>query len=350
MFLLIADCEENHLLNERTMVCWNLLPLLLRFSFGLALTSFAEDISAHVHVATNDQLIAFARNRDGAFHFAFNPSEITTLIPDLSFTSVQTETVRSLSIPAQTSSFNQIDLVFIGGPRNSSERRLFHAKLQLNESDETLSVIHLWNRDIASLSSVGIECALGVHPLGTYAIVVGDRGSYIYDMQAINVQYWPLWVKLTDSFYPKAISVTMDNTVAIGVNVQKIDTVVPALYLAYLDVQNVTATPPLSDSIDMIESTSIGAPISIAMRGCLSNGRFIMVVGFPSEDAVIVYVFEEAVPVAWRYHRSEEKNINFGQAVILTNNQTYGVLSSTLGTLPWSTGRVQVGSTLRDDQ
>ena len=102
-------------------MCWTLLLLLLLSSLGLglALSSFAEDISAHVHVAANDRLIVFARNRDGAFHFTFNPSETPTVIPRLDYASLETEAVRSLSIPAQTSSLEPIQLVFIGGPRNS---------------------------------------------------------------------------------------------------------------------------------------------------------------------------------------------------------------------------------------
>ena len=333
------------------MICWNLLPLLLlRFSFGLTRPSFTEETSAHVHVAIHDQLIVFARNRDSMFYFTINPSETTEWTSFLHFDWVETETVRSLSIPAQTSSLDQLDLVFIGGTRNSSERRLFHAKLELDDNDRTVSVSSLWDQDIASLSSVGIECALGVHPLGTYAVVVGDRGSYIYDVQEMKVHSWPLWSRLPDSFYPKTISVTMDNAVAIGANVQKIDTIIPAVYLGFLNVQNMTATQPLSDSLEMIESTSLGAPISIATRGSLTTGQFILVVGFPSEDAVMVFIFEENEVVALRNHRSEEQNINFGQAVILTDNRTYGVLSSNFGTSPWSTGRVQVGSTWRDEQ
>ena len=332
------------------MLCCKLFSLLLLPSFEIALTSSAEDISAHVHVAINDQVIVFARNRDGAFHIVFSSSETTTLILDLPFTSVHTEIVRSLAIPTQISSFNQTDLVFIGGPRNSSERILYHVKLQMNESDETLSVIHWRNLSISSLSSVGIECALGIHPLGTYAVILGDLGGYIYDMKESNGQYWSSWAGSTDSFYPKAISVTMDDFVLVGVNVQLIDTIVPSLFTASLDVQNMTETLELSNLMDLIESTSIRAPISITTRGRIDEGRFMMVVGFPSEDAVNILILEHGDMVAFRRHQSEEKNINFGQAVILTNNETYGVLSSSLGTSPWSTGRVQVCSALRDDQ
>ena len=94
------------------MLFWSLFLLLS--NLGLSLSSFAEDISAHVHVAMNEQLIVFARNRDGEFHFIFNPSETPTVIPRLDYSSVETETVRSLSIPAQTPSLEPIQLVFIG--------------------------------------------------------------------------------------------------------------------------------------------------------------------------------------------------------------------------------------------
>ena len=70
-------------------------------------------------MAANDQLIVFARNRDDAFHFIFNPPEATMLTRDLPFDSV-------LAISTQTSSLDEIDLVFIGGTRNSLERTLCH--------------------------------------------------------------------------------------------------------------------------------------------------------------------------------------------------------------------------------
>lgn len=324
--------------------------LLVLPNFGIALPSFAEKVSDHVHVAINDHLIVFTRNRDGAFHFVFTSSETTTMILDLPFTSVHTEIVSSLAIPTEISSFNQTDLLFIGGPRNSSERILYHVKLQINERDETLSVIDWRNLSISSLSSVGIECALGIHPLGTYAVILGDRGGYIYDMKESNGQYWSSWAGSTDSFYPKAISVTMDNFVLVGANVQLIDTIVPALFTASLDVQNMTETLESFNIMHFIDSTSIRAPISITTRGKVEEGRFVLVVGFPSEDAVNILILEHGEFFASRRHQSEEKNINFGQAVILTNNETYGVLSSTLATSPWSTGRVQVWSASRDDQ
>ena len=324
------------------MLFWTLFFLLS--NLGLGLSSFAEDISAHVHVAVNDQLIVFARNRDAAFHFTLNPSETSAVMLHLAYDSVETETVRSLSIPPQTSNRQPIQLVFIGGSRNSSERKLFHAKLEIDESSESLSVIHLWSTSITSLSSVGIECALGMHPLGTYVLVVGDQRGYIYDMKESTGYYWSSWEGLTDSFYPKAISVTMDNYVIVGANVQMIDTIVPALYIALFDAQNMTVALTLSGLTDIFESTTTRAPISITTRGCVEKGRFIVIVGFPSEDAVHVNILEDGTEIVDKKHKSQEKGINFGQAVILTDNETYGVLSSALATSPWSTGRVQVCS------
>jgi hypothetical protein len=320
---------------------WWTLFLLLS-NLDLSLSASVEEISAHVHVAANDQLIAFARNRDREFRFTLNPSETSRLILRLAYNSVETETVRSLSIPAQTSSLEPIQLVFIGGPRNSSERILFHAKLKIDEDSESLSVIHLWNTSITSLSSVGMECALGMHPLGTYVVIVGDRGGYIYDMEKSSGQYWSAWERFTDNYFPRAISVTLDNYILVGVNVQMIDITVPDLYIAVLDAQNMTEALFSSHMLDISESTSARAPISITARGYADEGPLIMFVGFPSEDAVYVVILERENEIVVKKHISQEKGINFGQAVILTDNGTYGVLSSALETSPWSTGRVQV--------
>jgi hypothetical protein len=327
------------------MVCWTLFPLLLLSSPGFGLSSSAEGISAHVHVAANDQLIVFARNRDGAFHFTLNPSETSTLILRLDYTSIQTEVVRSLSIPANPSTLQPIQLVFIGGPRNSTERKLFHAKLQIDESNKTLFVIHLWNTSITSLSSVGMECALGMHPLGTHVVIVGDRGGYIYDMEESSGYYWSSWEGSIDNFYPKAISVTMDKYVFVGVNVQTIDTILPSLYTAEFDSKGIISAP-LKEFVELpgVEVTSIKSPMSIALHGLLYGDGLVIAFGFPSVDIVLLYVRISARKVVSKVHKSLEKGINFGQAVILTDNQTYGVLSSALPTSPWSTGRVQVRS------
>ena len=327
------------------MLYWTLLPplLLLISSLGLGLCSFAEDISAHVHVAANDHLIVFARNRDGAFHFTFTPYETPTVILHLSYSSVRTENVRSLSIPAKSSILEPIELVFIGGSRNSSERKLFHAKVQRNENNQTLSVIHLRITSIASLHSVGVECALGMHPSGTYVLVMGDRAGYVYDMNQSSGYVWYLWTEFIDNFYPKAISVTMDNYVFIGVNVQMIDTIIPALYVARLD-QDGNIIDPLKRFLELseVEITNIKSPMSMAVQGLLYGGGLVMVFGFPSADIVRMYVRDSGNEILGRIHESAEKGIHFGQAVILSDNNTYGVLSTGLATSPWSTGRVQV--------
>ena len=99
-----------------------------------------------------------------------------------------------------------------------------------------------------------------------------------------------------------------------------------------------------SGLLDISESTSTRAPISITLRGSVQEGRLVIIVGLPSGDTVYVLIVEDEREVVVKKHTSQEKGIGFGQAVILTDNETYGVLSSALATSPWSTGRVQVGS------
>ena len=75
---------------------------------------------------------------------------------------------------------------------------------------------------------MGVECALGIHPLDIHVVVMGNQRGYIYDMAESRGYYWSAWEGLTDNYFPKAISVTMDNYILVGVNVQMIDTIVPA--------------------------------------------------------------------------------------------------------------------------
>ena len=155
----------------------------------------------------------------------------------------------------------------------------------------------------------------------------------IWKSQLVTV--WSAWKESMDKFYPKAISVTMDNYVFVGVNVQMIDTIVPALYTAELGTKGIFSEP-LKDFVELpgVEVNSIKSPMSIALHGLLYGDSLVIAFGFPSVDIVLLYIRISTQKVVSKIHRSLEKGINFGQAVILTDNQTYGVLSSALTTSP----------------
>ena len=319
------------------MVHWTLLTLLLLSSLGC----LAEDNIAHVHVAANDQWMVFARNRDQEFHFTLSPYQTPAEIFHLNYTSLGTKTVWSLSIPAAPSILDLIELVFIGGSRNSSERILFHVKLRKDETNQ-LSLVHLKKTSITSLSSSGIESALGMHPLGTHAFVVGDRAGYVYDMNESRGYDWLSWTKFTKNLYPKAVSVTVDNFVIVGVHVEMIDTIVPTLYIIDFNSEEMAAPVKGLTKVDNVEVTSIRASMSIALRGPILGDQFTIAIGFPSMDIVQLAVFANGHLVFAVRHASAEKGVNFGQTVIFGDHNTYGVLSTALATSPWSTGRVQV--------
>ena len=326
---------------------WLLICLLLLFALRFTLTSSVEDISAHVHVAANDHLVVFTRNRDAEFHITLSPYETPTVVLHLNYTLVQTEAVRSLVIPDRLLRHGLMELVFIGEHINSSAQTLFHAKLQTDVRNQTVSVVHLVQKSIASLSSVGVECALGIHPRGTHAFVVGDRAGYIYDMNESQAYNWSPWQEFRNKRYPKAISVTADDCIIVGAYLQMVDTHVPNLYKAKFDPKNETG--PLESFADgrYVEITNIRARASITLRGSFYGDDFIMAVGLPSIDTVLLYVSTKDFPLNGTVHRSVETGVNFGQVITLAANNTYGVLSSELATPPWSTGRVQVRYLLR---
>lgn len=327
---------------EKEMNSWTFFTLLLLFNFG----SCAEEISAHVHVAVNDQWVVFAKNRDKTFHYALSPYQTSAEILHLNYSSLGTEIIRSLFIPVQPSPLGLLELVFIGGSRNSSERILFHVKLRKDPTG-LLSPVHLTKTSITSLSSPGIESALGMHPLSTYVVAIGDRSGYIYDMNQSNGFPWSSWEESTNGHYPKAVSVTMDNFIIVGANVQLVDTIIPALYISLFDPEKNVATPLIvKEEFHEMETTSIGAPMSLAPLSSIDTDYLLMIVGFPSADAVFLIALVNGELLFKTFHQSKEKGINFGHTVIFSDNQTYGVLSTALATLPWSTGRVQVCSIL----
>jgi hypothetical protein len=144
------------------MVCW--LLLLLVSSLQLSSVAFADTISAHVHLAANDHMVVFARNRDNEFYITLSPYETPTVILHLNYSLVETESVRSLVITDRTYRRGLIEFVFIGEKSDSSEQFLFHAQLQRHERSQNLSVVRLVQKSLASLSNIGVECALGIHP------------------------------------------------------------------------------------------------------------------------------------------------------------------------------------------
>ena len=321
------------------MIYWALLILLVPSSLGAR----TENTIAHVHVAANDRWMVFARDRDEEFYFTLVTYQTPTVIMHLNYTSVGTEMVRSLSIPTEISNPDLIELVFIGGRRNSSERLLFHVKLRRNEQLDAFSLVDLKTESITALSSLGFESTLGMHPRGTHVFVVGNLAGYVYDMKESHGYDWSAWNEPTNSLYPRVVSVTMDNYVFVGVNVLMVDTIFPAVYVAKLDSSG-TMTETLKSFTKMqnIEVDSIKAPMSIKLRGSVGQDYFLMILGFPSEDLVVVSVSANTKRVFEKLHESAEKGINFGQEVILGESNTYGVLSTALATSPWSTGRVQV--------
>ena len=325
------------------MVCGTLFTLLLLFALLRGIKSLSEEIIPYVHLANNDQWMVLAYDRQEEFRFTWRSSQNPTSIFSLEYALLGTEIVQSLSISQKPSELQLIELVFIGGPRNSSERSLFHTKLQTDENNRSLSIVHSNGTSITSLSSEGFESVVGIHPLGTRAVVIGDRGGYVYDMQTLSGYDWSTWDGLDLEHYPKAISISRDGHVFVGANTQIRGAIVPTLYVAEFD-PNDTEAHPLSpiDDVRNVEVKSIRAPISMALRGALFGDDFAWIVGFPSLDLVVLFKRAAGSEVFIKKHRSAEKGINFGQSVVLTDNNTYGVLSSALPTAPWSTGRVQV--------
>ena len=322
------------------MVYWKLFLLLS--SFQLSFAAFADTILTYVHVAASDHLVVFARNRDAEFHITLSPYETSIVMLYLKYKLVETVAVRSLIIPTKMSSHGLIEIVFIGERRNSSDKFLFHAQLQQEDENRWLSVVHLTQTSIASLSSVGVECVLGIHPQDTHAFVVGDRAGYIYDMSDSLVYNWSSWKDHEDKIYPRSMSVSEDDYIIVGVYLQLVDTIYPTLYSAKFFSKGTIDPLLLFTRRKNVEITNPKASMSTTLRGSVEEGYFAMAVGLPSIDSVLLFFRKEDLTIHILEHRSAQRGVNFGRAVTLAANKTYGVLSSGLNTPPWSTGRVQV--------
>ena len=160
---------------------WTLFLLLLS-NLELSFATFTDTMPAHIPVAANDHMVVFASDRYKEFYITLSPYATPTVILPLNYKEVETETVRSLVIPTTTSPLGLTELVFIGERSNSSENTLFRAKLRVDVRNDKLRVVHLEHKSLASLSSDGVECALGIHPRGTHVFVVGDRAALVYEM------------------------------------------------------------------------------------------------------------------------------------------------------------------------
>ena len=321
-------------------MCWTLFFLLS--NFHLSLGAFADTTSTHVHVAANDECVVFARNRDAMFHITLSPYATPTVILYLRYAWVETEAVTNLIIPTQISRNGLIELVFIGERSSSSETTLFHAKLQTDVKNEKVSVVHLKQISLAPLSSVGVECALGVHPRDTHVFVVGDRAGYIYDMNELLVYNWSSWKDYQGKVYPRVIGVSIDEYVIVRVYVQLIDTIVPTLFNAKFRSNDAIDPLEAFSQRGKIEITNVRGPMSMTLRGAVDGGGFTKAVDLPTVDSVLLYFSNEDPTMVLTMHQSAHKGINFGQAVTLAPDNTYGVLSSAMPTPPWSTDRVHV--------
>ena len=325
------------------MICGTLFTFLLLFALRHEIKSLSEEIIPYVHVANNDRWMVLAHNRWEEFHFTRSRSQSPTVTVSLNYASLGTEIVQSLSMSQKPSDLQVVELVFIGGSRNSSERSFFHTKLLKDEKNQSLSIVHLNRTSITSLSSEGFESVVGIHPLGTHAVVVGDRGGYVYDMNTLSGYDWSAWDESTNEHYPKAVSFSRDYNIFVGANTQVKGAIEPTLYFAKFDPDGIQNRPlTFLEDTKYVEVKSIRTPMSMALRGALDGEDFAWIVGFPSLDFVLLYHRDNGSGVFVKTHRSVEKGTNFGQSVILTDDNTYGVLSSALSTAPWSTGRVQV--------
>ena len=324
------------------MLRWILIYLLLLSTLRFSFSSSDEGLSGHVHVVANDHMVVFARNRDGEFHLTLSPYETPAVVLHLNYTSLQTEAVRSLVLPDRALRLGLIEFVFIGEKIDSSEQFLFHVQLQRDEKSQNLSVVRLEHKSLAPLSRAGVECALGIHPRGTYVFVIGDRAGYVYDLNDSLLYDWSPWDEYRSKRYPKAISVTVDNYIIIGVYLQMVDTIYPTLYNAkFYSTDKIGPLKKLADG-RYSEIPDRRTPASITLRGSLDGDDFAMAVGIPSIDTVLLYFSSKGFGLNATVHTSEESGVKFGQVVALAANNTYGVLSSGLATPPWSTGRVQV--------
>ena len=135
---------------------------------------------------------------------------------------------------------------------------------------------------------------------------------------------------------------TEDDIVIVGVYFQLIDKILPTLYTVEFNSKDTIGPLVGWSEIENIKIPNIIAPMSLTLRGSLGGDDFVKAIGFPSIDSVFLYYAVKGGSMVHTMHRSTEKGVNFGQAVTLAANNTYGVLSSALATPPWSTGRVQV--------
>ena len=322
--------------------CWTLLKVLLiscrRPGFG----SFAEDIVAHDPVAANDQFIVLALNDEKNFHISLTSHEASVDRPPVPFDSFGIESVRRLSVAAKPSTRDLIELVFIGGLLNSTERTLFHAKLRRNRTDTTWFIIHSVNTSITGLSSSGMEPVLAMNPPGTLAVVLGDQAGYLYNTTDSRGYNWAAWVEGGSVVYPEAIGISEDNYLLGCGKKQKTTGIVPTCF--YADVTGKDGCGALRPHGDLNEyrTTSFGSPISIAVRGSYYGDDFTTAIGFPSADSVDLTVRRKNQAHVRETYESSVKGINFGASIIFTDNETYGVLSTTRATPPWSMGRVEV--------
>ena len=321
---------------------WTLLSILLTASIGSELGSFADDILAHDPVAGNDHFIVLAYNEEERFHFSLTCHQASPDTTFLDYTSFGIESVRRLSVAAKPSSGDLIELVFIGGLLNSTERTLFHAKLRWNRTNKTWSTIHSVNTSITWLSSSGFEPVLELNPAGTLVIVLGDQAGYLYNTTESRGYNWSAWVEGDSVVYPEAIGISEDNYL-LGCGKKRRRTgIVPTCFEAYVTGEDSGRAIRHFEDLNEYKATSFGAPISIAVRGSYSEDDFTMAIGFPSADSVYVSACRTNQGCVRQSNRSPVKGINFGASVIFTDNETYGVLSTTRATPPWSMGRVEV--------
>jgi hypothetical protein len=195
--------------------------------------------------------------------------------------------------------------------------------------------------DMSWLVSSERGYAFTMHPFGKQVYVIGN--GYLCKLDVGLYTCATLNVLNATNIFIKTIEVTRDNYIFIGIYSQKMNELVPELYICQIvdgPTTNLVFHSPLMSTGEIPRGQ---ATMTMSVHGSLNDPtEFALAIGIPDIDAVFLYVLTPDSTLSAKMHRSPLKGIRFGQSIIITQDRLYGVLAASLSTRPWSNSRIQV--------
>ncbi|CAF1432242.1 unnamed protein product [Adineta ricciae] len=298
-----------------------------------------EQQPSDAHFAVNSNMAVFARNRDRLLYVTSSPYIETKRQCQLEYDLLRIKFVEKIAL-GKDEYEGPFTYTFIGATDSSPTDYNLYMIRATKDYLNSCSNLSIQPISVSRLVSSETGYALTMHPFGKQVYIIGN--GYLCDIHVNQSMCGRIGILNATNMFIKTIEVTSDKYIFIGVYSQKMNELVPELYI-FETVD--TSDKILIKHFPMMSTGEIPrgrATMTMSVHGSLKDPReFVLAVGIPEIDTVLIYVLTLDRTLLVKIHRSPLKGVQFGQSIFITPNRMYGVLAASLSTQPWSNSRIQ---------